>query len=55
MDREPDKNRRRRWGVQVLLVLAGGLLVAMLGWFAAEQTADVFDPVVNSRSAHANR
>lgn len=34
---------RGSWGVQVLLILAVGMLVAMLGWFTGQRVDPTFD------------
>jgi NADH:ubiquinone oxidoreductase subunit 6 (subunit J) len=36
---EPEKARQGRWGWHVLAILVGGLLLAMIAWYAAETLA----------------
>lgn len=38
-----DKARQGRWGAQVLMVLVGGLLLAAIAWFIAEQYGEVIE------------
>jgi len=39
-----DKARQGRWGSQVLMVLIGGLLLAMVVWAGVEFYGEAIDP-----------
>lgn len=40
---DTDKARQGRWGTQVLMVLVGGLLLASIGWFVAENYGEAIE------------
>jgi hypothetical protein len=40
---DTDKARQGRWGTQVLMVLIGGLLLASIAWYAAENYGEAIE------------
>jgi len=48
---ETDRVRQGRWGYQVLMVLVGGLVLAMIAWAAAEFYGEAIDPPAATENA----